>query len=114
MSAVTYEDMKNARSAFLESQITFNKVYHGYLSSILEESGMHNKLVQLADGTRGQFLVSDDPYTNRPWSIKFFPVRKVDGKISQKSKYVPGFYSWEESTLVEQLKNLAVVVGDLP
>ena len=111
---VTYEDMKNARNVFLESQITFNKVYYGYLSTILEEAGFLDKLVKLADGTQGQFRVSDDPYPNRPWSIKFFPVRKIDGKISCKSKFVPGFYSWEESTLIEQLKNLAEVVGDLP
>ena len=112
----TYEDMNEARSAYQKARSDFNAVYFNYLSTILEESGVRNKLVRLKDGTQGQFKVADDnaPYTSKPWAIKFFPCRKSDGLISTKTRFIPGFYSWEESRLVEQLKEICEVVGDLP
>ena len=112
---VTYEEMKEARNEFNDVRMKYASIHHNYLNTILEEAGVHNKLVQLTDGTRGQFQVCIEPYfTERPWTIRFFPVRKSDGLISRKSKYVSGFYPWEETNIVSQLKNLCEVVGDLP
>lgn len=110
----TYDDMNKARSAFQEARSEFSKVYYNYLSTILEEAGFRNKLARLKkDGTLGQFKIASDPYTDRPWSIQFYPCRKSDGQISLKTKYV-GLYSWHEGELVQQLENIAEVVGDLP
>lgn len=111
----TYEDMNASRSSYQEARITYQRTYFNFLSTILEELGFRNKLVQLKEsGLRGQFQVSETPYLTQPWEIKFYPCKKSDGDISMKSKYLVKFRPWDEKTLLEQLKGLAEVVGDLP
>lgn len=110
----TYEDMNKSRTSFQEARSEYSKVYFNFQSTILEEVGFRNKLVRLKDGTMGQFKVDADPYSARPWTIKFFPLRKSDGLVSLKAKFLHNFYPWDEKTLAQQLKNLAEVVGDLP
>lgn len=111
----TREEMEETRKVFEEARSKYTLAYHNFLETILSEAGVRNKLVEIkSSGLRGQFKVSVEPYLPRPWTIKFFPVRKTYEGISMKSKNIPTFYPWEESTLVEQLKNLCVVVGDLP
>ena len=111
----TYEEMEASRNSYNEALYSFGRNYHDFLSTILEEVGFRNKLVQLKDSNiKGQFKVDSTPYTRQPWEIKFHPCKKSDGSISLKSKYLNKFRSWDEKTLAEQLKDLAEVVGDLP
>ena len=111
----TYEEMDKSRTTYQESYRQYKKSYFNFLNTVLEETGFRDKLVQLKDtNIRGQFRVDDNPYTSQPYEIKFFPCRKSDGQISLKSKYLNNIRPWDEKTLVEQLKNIAEVVGDLP
>ena len=111
----TYEEMKASRESYNEALISFGRTYHDFLSTILEEVGFRNKLVQLKDSKiKGQFKTASTPYTRQPWEIKFYPCKKSDGSISLNSKYLNNFRSWDEQTLAEQLRDLAEVVGDLP
>ena len=113
--SVTYEEMNKARNTYQESFREYKKTYYDFLVSVLEEVGFTDKLVQLKDrDLKGQFKIVEVDYVRQPFEIKFFPCRQSDGKISLKSKYINKLHSWNESTLVEQLKNIAEVVGDFP
>ena len=115
MSITAREEMLRSRLEFEEARSHYNQVYYEFLSNILVEAGVANKLVELKGSLlRGQFKVSDEPYLPRPWTIKFFPIRKTYEGISMKSKQIPNFYPWNEETLVQQLQSICVVVGDLP
>ena len=111
----TYEEMDKSRATYQKAYREYKKTYFNFLSTVLEEAGFLNKLVELKDSDiRGQFKVDDNPYTTQPYEIKFFPCRKSDGQISLKSKYIGKIRPWQENTLVQQLKDVAEVVGDLP
>ena len=116
MSTVTREEMEKARAVYSDARSNYCLVHHKFLTSILKEAGVYEKLVVLKDSSlKGQFQIASESYnTNRPWTIKFFPVRTTYGGISMKSKSIPNFYPWEEDTLVQQLKDICEVVGDLP
>lgn len=111
---VTYEEMNQARDDFQKARHRFSIKYHDFLTTVLQEAGVYNKLVKIKDiDLIGQFKIDSDICDRVPWSIKFYPLTK-SGKISMKSKYLHNFYSWKEDSFVEQLKNIAEVVGDLP
>ena len=112
----TYEEMDKSRNIYNDAFRDYTKTYFNFLSTVLEEVGFRNKLVQLKDkNIKGQFKVEYSSYpTRQPCEIKFFPCRKSDGQISEKSKYISNFRPWDESTLAEQLREIAEVVGDLP
>ena len=111
----TREEMEKTRKEYQEARVEYGKAYFNFLSTILSESGMYNKLVQLkGSGEKGQFKVDVESYSARPWTIKFFPMRKTYEGISMRAKILHNFYPWNEDTLVQQLKDIAEVVGDLP
>ena len=111
---VTYEEMNQARDVFRGARQEFSLKYHDFLTTVLKEAGVHKKLVKIKDKDLiGTFMVDTDHYDRAPWSIKFYPLTK-SGEISLRSKYLNNFYSWKEDSFVEQLKNIAEVVGDLP
>lgn len=110
--SVTYEEMNKARSDFEEARREYNHKYYDFLRGCIENAGFTNKLVQLKGSTiRGVFKVDSDSSLRQPWAIKFFPLTK-SGDVSMRSRFLPGFYSWKEDTLTEQLLNLAEVVGE--
>ena len=112
---VSREEMEQVRVSYNEAWKKYCNTHFNFLTTILKEAGFYNKLVKLKDSElRGQFKVSTEPYGNIPWTIKFFPERTTYKGISSKSKNVRNFYPWQEDTLVEQLKEIAEVVGDLP
>ena len=112
---ISREDMEDARSKYQEARTKYSHAYFNFLTTVLDDAGVLNKLVKLkGSDLKGQFKVSDEPYLPRPWTIKFFPVRKTYEGISMKSKNIPNFYPWNEDTLVQQLKDICEVVGDLP
>lgn len=116
MTLVTYEEMNEARSVYTDARSKYVYTHHNFLTTILKEAGVYKKLVEIKGSRlRGEFQVSCEAYdTTRPWTIKFFPVRKTYEGISMKSKNIPNFYPWQENTLVQQLKDICEVVGDLP
>lgn len=116
MPNVTREEMEKARATYSDARSNYSLIHHRFLTTVLKEAGVHEKLVELKDSKlRGQFHIASENYNNdRPWTIRFFPVRTTYGGISMKSKHIPNFYPWEEDTLVQQLKDICEVVGDLP
>ena len=112
---VSYEEMEQSKLAYQEAWIKYNHTYFNFLTTVLKEAGVYKKLVNVKKfDLQGQFKVTDNPYTSQPWRIAFFPVKKVNGGISSKTKYLGNFNSWRDDTLVQQLKDIAEVVGDLP
>ena len=112
---VTRDEMEQTRLAYQEARTKYSHAYFNFLSTVLKDAGVYNKLVKIkGDDLLGQFKVSDEPYNNRPWTIKFFPMRKTYEGISMKSKTLRNFYPWNEDTLVKQLQDICTVVGDLP
>ena len=117
VTLITREDMEESRVKYDKARKEYSNMYFNYLTTVLYDAGVYNKLVEIKCGNlilRGQFKVSVEPYLPRPWTIKFFPVRKTYEGISMKSKNIPNFYPWQEDTLVQQLKDICEVVGDLP
>lgn len=111
---VTFEEMNQARDKYRVARQEFSLQYLRYLTTVLENAEVLDKLVKIkGKDLTGQFKVADTNSSSQPWEIKFYPLTK-NGEISLRSKYLNGFYSWKEDTLVEQLKNIAEVVGDLP
>ena len=113
----TFEEVQASRVAKQEAEVSFFKTYLNYLNSALSEVGFRNKLVRLKagghKGLEGQFRVIESGFPFHPYEVKFYPRRKSDGGISEKSKWI-GLYSWDEEHLAENLKSIAEVVGDLP
>lgn len=114
MTTVTYEEINIARDNFSKAQAEFNSHYYYFLCTVLQEAGVYNKLVRIkSSNVLGQFQVAEEPSVRRPFEINFFPLTK-DGRVSLRSKYLRDFYRWKEDSLVQQLKEIAEVVGDLP
>lgn len=112
---VSREEMEQTRLAFQEARTRYSHAYFNYLTTVLKEAGVYKKLVRIKGSDQlGQFKVADNPYTPQPWKISFFPVKKINGGISMKTKHLHNFDSWREDSLVQQLKGIAEVVGDLP
>lgn len=111
---VTYEEMNLARENYATARQEFSLQYLRFLTTVLEKAGVLDKLVKIkGKDLTGQFKVADTNASRQPWEIRFYPLTK-NGEISLRSKYLNGFYSWKEDTLVEQLKNICEMVGDLP
>lgn len=115
MSAVTFEEMNQARDNYNKAWSEYKLKSFQFLSTVLIEAGVFHKLVKLkGQNLVGQFQVAEDPYTPRPWTIKFFPMKKTCEEISTRAKILANFFPWQESNLVQQLKEICEVVGDLP
>lgn len=110
----TFEEVQASRLVKQEAEFAFKRTCFNYFNSALAEVGFRNKLVRLKkDGKEGQFKVDESGNPLYPYEIKFFPRRKTDGGISEKSRWV-GLFTWDEEHLAEKLKDFAEVVGDLP
>lgn len=113
MSIVTYEEMCNAREVYATARQEFSLKYHYFLDTVLSEAGVHNKLVRIkSTGLMGQFKVSHETSSSRPWVINFHPLTK-DGRVSMRSKYLYEFNRWKEDTLIQQLKEICEVIGEV-